>query len=83
MLKHKSAVKRKKQAEVARQRNRKTKSELRAAIKTVRSEKDKEKRKTEFGDAVRQLDMAARKRVIHKNKAARLKSRLAKKINAK
>ena len=32
--------------------------------------------------AAKQLDKAAAKGVIHKNKAARMKSRLAKKVNA-
>lgn len=32
--------------------------------------------------AYRELDLAAKKNVIHKNKAARLKSRLAKKLTA-
>jgi len=32
--------------------------------------------------AARELDKAAKKKIIHKNKAARLKSRLMKQINA-
>ena len=65
--------------------NRYTKGKLRAAIKQVRQA-------IVLGDAVQaqalmpaaasQLDKAAKKSIIHKNKAARLKSRLMQKINA-
>lgn len=51
------------------------------AVKAVRkalAAKGKEAAQKALSLAFKQLDKAAKKRVIHKNKAARLKSRLAK-----
>jgi len=42
---------------------------------------DSGKAKTELVAAAKQLDKAASRKSIHKNKAARLKSRLAKRLN--
>jgi small subunit ribosomal protein S20 len=44
--------------------------------------KDLEKSKTEFGLLVKKLDRAASRKVIHRNTAARTKSRLASAIKA-
>ena len=56
----------------------KMKSALKAArLAIVAGDKDS---KTKIDAAYRQLDIAAKKNVIHKNRAARLKSRLAKKL---
>jgi len=73
---HKSAAKRIKTSEMARQRNRRVKSSVRAALKTYLT--DKEKSPDKLKAIARVLDKAASRKVIHKNKAARLKSRLAK-----
>ncbi len=63
-------------------RNKAVKSELktrtRNAVKAVGSEDADEALRL----AVKRLDMAAAKGVIHKNQAARRKSRLMKKLNA-
>lgn len=75
------AKKRLRQSEVRRARNRSTKSALRTQVKKVRkavTDGDVETGKAEFQAAVKQLDQAASKRVIHPNRAARLKSRLSK-----
>ncbi|CAB4597816.1 MAG: 30S ribosomal protein S20 [Actinomycetes bacterium] len=66
----------------AAERNKAVKSELKTrtknAIKAVGSEDADEALRL----AVKRLDMAAAKGVIHKNQAARRKSRLMKKLNA-
>ena len=75
----KSAKKRVLVAKVRNDRNKAAKSELRTIIKKARAE-------DAGADAVKAadiaLDKAAGKGFIHKNKAARLKSRLAKKVTA-
>ncbi len=66
----------------AAERNKAIKSELKTraknAVKTAGGEDSEEAIRL----AVKRLDMAAAKGVIHKNQAARRKSRLMKKINA-
>jgi small subunit ribosomal protein S20 len=63
-------------------RNKAVKSELKTraknAVKTAGSEEGEEALRL----AVKRLDMAAAKGVIHKNQAARRKSRLMKKLNS-
>ncbi len=58
--------------------NRAQRSALRTALKRVRSASTKQEATLAYAAAVRLLDRAARKGLIHKNKAARNKSRLAK-----
>jgi small subunit ribosomal protein S20 len=64
------------------ERNKAVKSELKtrtkSAVKAVGTEHETEAMRL----AVKRLDMAAAKGVIHKNQAARRKSRLVKKITA-
>ncbi len=73
------ARKRARQAEVHRQRNTAQRSTLRTfikkVIKAIRAD-DKEAAIQAFKDAVPRIDRAARKGLIHANKAARHKSRL-------
>ncbi len=82
MPKHKSAAKRMKTAEKARLRNRPVKAAIRGAVKAAQTEKDPEKKSASLKAAASALDRAARKGVIHANKAARIKSKLAKKVKA-
>ncbi|UCE66852.1 MAG: 30S ribosomal protein S20 [Candidatus Zixiibacteriota bacterium] len=77
---HRSAEKRMKTAEKARQRNRRTKSLIRGAAKELSVEKDAAKKSEKLKKVSSILDKAAGKNVIHKNKAARTKSRLSKTI---
>jgi small subunit ribosomal protein S20 len=63
-------------------RNRATKSEVRTRLKTANETIGTEDNAEALRLAVKRLDMAAAKRVIHPNQAARKKSRLMKKINA-
>lgn len=73
----KSAKKRMRQAVSATARNRTQRSQLRSAIKKVRSATADEIG-TAFAAAVKVIDRAGRKNLIHRNTAARQKSRLAK-----
>ena len=57
--------------------NRTQRSQLRTAIKKVRSTAGAEAQSA-YDEAVQLLDRAGRKRIIHPNAAARQKSRLAK-----
>lgn len=80
----KSAIKRVKTSEVRRLRNIAVKADLKVALKKVEqavAQQDKESAKNYFLIATKKMDKAASKGVIHPNKAARKKSRLAKKVN--
>lgn len=81
----KSQVKRIKQAEKARLRNKDTKSEIKTYInkfeRTVAAG-DKEAAQPLLVKVVKLLDKAAAKNIIHPNNAANKKSRLMKKLNS-
>jgi small subunit ribosomal protein S20 len=62
--------------------NRTHRSQLRTALKKVRSATGEEAQKA-YAEAVKLLDRAGRKSIIHKNAAARQKSRLAKLVGVK
>ncbi len=81
----KSAKKRLRQDKVRRSRNRSVKSSLRTQIKKVHAAVDAgdlDSAEQEFTTAKIKLDKAGSDKVIHKNTAARYKSRLEKKIKA-
>jgi small subunit ribosomal protein S20 len=78
----KSQIKRIKQNEKARERNKAVKSNLKTAIRKFRvaaEAGDKDAATLAARDASRRLDKAASKGVIHKNQAANRKSAIAKK----
>ena len=73
-----SQIKRNRTNERRRQRNRAVKSELRTRVKTaLNAVGDEERGEEALRVALRKIDKAASKGVIHKNAAARRKSRLA------
>lgn len=80
----KSAEKRVRTAEKRRVRNQSVKSSLRTAVKkvVVAAQAKSAEAVGTFQLASSALDKAAAKGVIHPNKAARMKSRLAKRVNA-
>ncbi len=80
-LRHKSAQKRARQTKKITERNKKVKALIKGSIKKVSTAKEKALAETEFKKTTRILDRAAAKGVIHKNKAANVKSKLAKHIN--
>jgi small subunit ribosomal protein S20 len=63
-------------------RNKAVRAELKTRVKTATKAAGTETGADALKVAQKRLDMAAAKGVIHKNQAARRKSRLAKKINA-
>lgn len=80
----KSQIKRNKQAEKARLRNRAVRSELKTAVKRVQAavaSGDKAASELEVKKAYHLLDKAVAKGVIHKNQAANRKSGVAKLAN--
>lgn len=81
----KSQIKRNKQNQAARLRNRVYRGSARTFIRKAQSAirtENSELAETEVLKAIRALDKAASKGVIHKNNAARRKSRLMARFNA-
>lgn len=64
------------------ERNRAVKSELKTRVKTATKAIGSDEVDEAVRIAVKRLDMAAAKGIIHQNQAARRKSRLMKKVNA-
>jgi len=82
MANHKSALKRIRRNEARRVVNKYQHKTTRNAIKKLRELTDKKEAETLFPSVVSMLDKLAKKNVIHANKAANLKSGLAKHIAA-
>ena len=81
MANTKSAMKRIRQNERRRLRNRTVRSKVRSALKVARTIEGPEQRAT-IQEAIRSLDKAVSKGVIHRNTAARKKSALARRLTA-
>ena len=83
MANHKSAVKRTKQNEARRMRNKSIRSALKTNIKKVLSAKKEGADNTEelLKKAQSSIAKAAKKGVLHKNTAARKTARIAKLLN--
>ena len=73
----KSAIKRNRQNEVRRLRNRSVRSEMRTLVKTAQDTGTAE----DTTAAIKKIDRAVSKGIIHANKASREKSRLQKNLN--
>ncbi len=85
MPNHRSALKRLRQSEKRRLRNRAVKSAIKTAIKKVRTaieEGNAEEARARLGVAVRLLDRAVTKGVLHRNNASRRISRLTLAVNS-
>ncbi|MGM0900143.1 30S ribosomal protein S20 [Mesobacillus maritimus] len=80
----KSAIKRVKVSEKNRAHNITVKSSMRTAVKKAEAAivNNDSEAKTAFAAAASKLDKSAAKGLIHKNAAARKKSRMMKKLNA-
>jgi small subunit ribosomal protein S20 len=78
----KSQIKRNRQNEKAHARNKAVRSELKTRVRSAvtASADGADDADTKVRDAVRRLDQAVAKGVIHKNQAARRKSRLLKNV---
>ena len=81
MANHKSAEKRARQSETKRVENKYYARTTRNAIKNLRSTSEKESAQEQLPILASMLDKLAKKNVIHKNKAANLKSSLTKHVN--
>jgi small subunit ribosomal protein S20 len=76
---HESALKAHRQSIIRRERNRQLRSKLRNALRAIRAlidEDDFAKAKTELKGTISLIDRMVTKGAIHKNAAARYKSRL-------
>ncbi len=81
MANHKSAIKRIRQAEKKRVHNKYFARTTRNAVKKLRGITEKEEAVKLFPEVSSLIDRIAKKNIIHKNKAANLKSKLAKHVN--
>ncbi|MDO5655294.1 MAG: 30S ribosomal protein S20 [Flavobacteriaceae bacterium] len=81
MANHKSALKRIRQNQVIRLRNRYYHKSARTAIKNLRELTDKTEAEKRLPEVSAMIDKLAKRNIIHKNKAGNLKSKLAKHIN--
>jgi len=78
----KSQIKRIKTNEAARERNKRVKSEVRTRTKNALAAVGTEAEVETLKAAIKRIDKAATKGVIHKNQAANKKSGLMRRINA-
>lgn len=81
MANHKSAIKRIRQAEKKRVHNKYFARTTRNAVKKLREITEKDEAIKLLPEVSSQIDRIAKKNIIHKNKAANLKSKLAKHVN--
>ena len=81
MAHHKSSLKRIKQDERKRLHNRYYAKTTRNAIRVLRNTIDKDEAVELYPEVVSMIDKLAKRNIIHKNKAANLKSKLAIKVN--
>lgn len=85
MANHFSALKRSRQTQKRTATNRANTSRLRSALREIReiiARGDKASAQTTYRETVSALDKAIQKGVIHKNTAARYKSRLSARVRA-
>ena len=80
MANHKSALKRIRSSEAKRLRNRYKHKTTRNAIKKLREMSDKKEAEALLVSVTSMIDKLAKKNIIHNNKAANLKSGLAKHV---
>ncbi|WP_299673628.1 30S ribosomal protein S20 [uncultured Tenacibaculum sp.] len=82
MANHKSALKRIRSNETKRLRNKYQHKTTRNAVRKLRAITDKKEAEGMLSSVASMLDKLAKNNVIHKNKAANLKSKLAKHVAA-
>jgi len=81
MANHKSSEKRIRSNETKKTQNRYQAKTVRNAVKKLRNTTDKDEVVKSLPDVISNLDKLSKKSVIHKNKAANLKSKMMKKAN--
>ncbi|HIG32287.1 MAG TPA: 30S ribosomal protein S20 [Flavobacteriales bacterium] len=82
MADHKSAIKRIRQSETRRLLNKYQYKTARNAVRDLRALTDKKEASALFPKVAAMLDRLSKRNIIHTNKAANLKSKLAKHVNA-
>ena len=81
MANHKSALKRIRSNETRRIRNRYHARTMRNAVRKFRKITDKSEAAEKLSKIVSLIDKLAKKTIIHRNKAANLKSKLSRQVN--
>jgi small subunit ribosomal protein S20 len=82
MANHKATKKDVRQAEKRRDRNKYNGKTTRNAIRDLRAVKEQKEAGKQLPEVASMIDKLAKKGIIHKNKAANLKSKLARKVNS-
>lgn len=82
MANHKSALKRIRQTEKRRDHNRYYGKTMRNAVRKFRTLDNKQEAEEKLPAIMSLIDKLAKKSIIHKNKAANLKSKLTRHVNA-
>ncbi|MBT4780430.1 MAG: 30S ribosomal protein S20 [Polaribacter sp.] len=82
MANHKSALKRIRSNDAKRLRNKYQHKTTRNALRDIRATEDKKEAEGMLGNVISMLDKLAKNNIIHKNKAANLKSKLTKHVAA-
>lgn len=81
MPQHKSAIKRLRQDEKRKEHNNTRRSKMRTLVRKVTTSTEKESAEKNLKEAVSFIDRLSVKGIIHKNTAARKKSKLTKYVN--
>jgi len=82
MPNHKSAEKRVRQTEKRKLHNKYYAKTMRNAVKKLRNTTDKNEAEKKLPEVIAMIDKIAKMNVIHKNKAANLKSKLTKHVKS-
>ena len=82
MANHKSAIKRIRSSETKKLRNKYQHKSTRTVIKKLELETKKATAKKKLPEALSMIDKLSKNNIIHKNKAANLKSSLTKRVNS-
>ncbi len=82
MANHKSALKRIRSTQKIRERNRYQHKTARNAIKKLRATTDKKEAEALYPGVASMIDRLSKTNIIHENKAANLKSKLHRYVNA-
>ena len=80
MANHKSALKRVRSNEAKRLRNKYQHKTTRNAVRALRALEDRKQAEEKLPSVIGMLDKLAKRNIIHKNKAANLKSQLMRKV---
>ena len=83
MDRHPSTIKRHRQSLKRREINRAVRSKIRTTIKSVETAETRDEATVALAEVVKVLDKATGPRILHLNKAARLKSRLNQMVASK